>query len=224
MPGADGSDGTNAPLPGSGRTVAWSPDSRRIVYVSLRDGAPALWQYDFTTESAIRIAGQQLARFELLARPVDQAFEPDATPEEKSTILAAAFPDISADARLTLQTLAPERWAAVRAEASRVLDATERSELRDSDVEDKKAGLSGQMAGGLDENERMLAAERNLSTSSTTGRALAGSFPTSFHSAGTPASDAIIGATSTSDTASATTCPRGSDPPDTMSGTRSVVS
>jgi putative nucleotidyltransferase with HDIG domain len=115
--------------------------------------------YDFTTESAIRIAGQQLARFELLARPVDQAFEPDATPEEKSTILAAAFPDISADARLSLQTLAPERWAAVRAEASRVLDATERSELRDSDVEDKKAGLSGQMAGGLDEKERMLAAD-----------------------------------------------------------------
>jgi dipeptidyl aminopeptidase/acylaminoacyl peptidase len=30
--------GTNAPLPGSGRTVAWSPDSKRIAFVSSRPG------------------------------------------------------------------------------------------------------------------------------------------------------------------------------------------
>ena len=40
-----------------------------------------------------------------------------------------------------------------------MLDATERDELRDTDVETKKVGLSGQMAGGLDDGERMLAAE-----------------------------------------------------------------
>jgi hypothetical protein len=114
--------------------------------------------YDYTTEKAIRIAGQQLAKFEQLARPVDQAFEPDATPEEKETLLLAALPGISDAARTTLLGLTPERWAAVRAEASRVLDATERGELRDSEVEEKRAELSGQMAGGLDEGERMLAA------------------------------------------------------------------
>jgi putative nucleotidyltransferase with HDIG domain len=115
--------------------------------------------YDYTTEKAIRIAGQQLARFEQLARPVDQAFDPDATPEEKTTLLQAALPGLTDDSRVTLLALTPERWEAVRAEASRVLDATERGELRDSEVEEKKAQLSGQMAGSLNEAERMLAAE-----------------------------------------------------------------
>jgi hypothetical protein len=115
--------------------------------------------YDYTTEKAIRIAGQQLAKFEQLVRPVDQAFEADATPEEKATLLQAALPGISDAARTTLIGLPPERWAAVRAEASRVLDASERGELRDSEVEETRAELSGQMAGGLDEAERMLAAE-----------------------------------------------------------------
>jgi putative nucleotidyltransferase with HDIG domain len=40
-----------------------------------------------------------------------------------------------------------------------VLDATERAELRDDKVAQVKVGLSGQMAGGLDEGERTLAAE-----------------------------------------------------------------
>ena len=31
--------GTNAPLPGSGRTVAWAPDGKRIVFVSSVAGA-----------------------------------------------------------------------------------------------------------------------------------------------------------------------------------------
>ncbi|HSL33408.1 MAG TPA: HDIG domain-containing protein [Candidatus Limnocylindrales bacterium] len=115
--------------------------------------------YDYTTEKAIRIASQQLAKFEGLARPVDQAFDEDAMPDERTTLLMAAFPGISEGARATLLGLTTERWAAVRAEASRVLDATERGELRDSDVEETKAELSGQMAGGLDEAERMLAAE-----------------------------------------------------------------
>ena len=31
-------DGTNAPLPGSGKSVAWSPDSKQIAYVSAQSG------------------------------------------------------------------------------------------------------------------------------------------------------------------------------------------
>ena len=66
--------------------------------------------YDYTTEKAIRIAGQQLAKFEQLARPVDQAFEPDATPEEKETLLLAALPGISDAARTTARACPPQLW------------------------------------------------------------------------------------------------------------------
>ena len=53
----------------------------------------------------------------------------------------------------------PHGWAAVRTEAARVLDATLRTELRDTEVAETRSRLSGRMAGGLDEAERMLAAE-----------------------------------------------------------------
>ena len=53
----------------------------------------------------------------------------------------------------------PSRWPTIRAEAARVLDTTERSELRDTEVALTRARLSEQMAGGLSEAERMLAAE-----------------------------------------------------------------
>ncbi|HXU86925.1 MAG TPA: HDIG domain-containing protein, partial [Verrucomicrobiae bacterium] len=73
--------------------------------------------------------------------------------------LAAAVPGLTDDSRTTLVGLSKERWAAVRAEASRVLDLTERAELRDTAVESVKVALTGQMAGGLNEAERTLAAE-----------------------------------------------------------------
>ena len=53
----------------------------------------------------------------------------------------------------------PRGWAAVRTEAARVLDATLRTELRDTEVAETRTRLAGRMAGGLDEAERMLAAE-----------------------------------------------------------------
>ncbi|HEY8988160.1 MAG TPA: HDIG domain-containing metalloprotein, partial [Candidatus Limnocylindrales bacterium] len=115
--------------------------------------------YDYSTEKAIRIAVAQLAAFGRSVRTIDTAFDPATKPAERSALLQAALPGLTEDARVTLVSLKPERWAAVRAEASRVLDATERSELRDSSVDQTKVGLSGQMAGGLNEGERTLAAE-----------------------------------------------------------------
>ena len=67
--------------------------------------------------------------------------------------------DLSDQAKATLVGLDAARWAAVRTEAARVLDATERTELRDTEVAETRTRLSGRMAGGLDEAERMLAAE-----------------------------------------------------------------
>jgi hypothetical protein len=47
----------------------------------------------------------------------------------------------------------------IKTEAIRVLDSTERTELRDTEVAITRARLSEQMAGGLSEAERGLAAE-----------------------------------------------------------------
>jgi putative nucleotidyltransferase with HDIG domain len=115
--------------------------------------------YDYSSEKAIRIAGVQLKAFETRVKTVDTAFEPATKPTERTALLEAALPGLTEDARVTLAGLKADRWKAVRAEASRVLDATERLELKDSSVDQAKVGLTGQMAGGLDEGERSLAAQ-----------------------------------------------------------------
>ncbi|MEA2549800.1 MAG: cyclic-di-AMP phosphodiesterase PgpH [Chloroflexota bacterium] len=115
--------------------------------------------YDFSSGKAISIATAQKAAFGLRVRPVDQAFDATTKAEQRDTILKAALPDLTDAARETLLGLKADRWTAVRAEASRVLDLTERQPLRDTDVEPAKLGLSGLMGVGLDESERSLAAE-----------------------------------------------------------------
>src|SRR3954452_22849070 len=115
--------------------------------------------YDYSSEKAIRIATLQLSSFEAKVAPVDNAFAVGVKEDARKAILAAAVSGLDDAARTTLEGLTSDRWKAVRAEASRVLDATERAELRDTDVANVKVGLSGQMAGGLDAKERMLAAQ-----------------------------------------------------------------
>jgi hypothetical protein len=115
--------------------------------------------YDFTTAKASATAEKQLRAFEQRVRPIDQAFAETTPEDQKSTLLEAALPGIPEPVRATLRALTPERWTAVRAESSRVLEATERGELRDSQVALVQAQLSGQMAGGLAPEERTLAAE-----------------------------------------------------------------
>jgi hypothetical protein len=116
-------------------------------------------QYDFTSENAIAIAEEQQLGFERRVARIDTTFAADLTPDGHAALLETAVPELSEAARVTLIALDPARWAAVRTEAARVLDATLRTELRDSEVAEARTGLSGRMAGGLDESERMLAAE-----------------------------------------------------------------
>lgn len=116
-------------------------------------------QYDFTSENAIAVAEEQQRAFETRVAGVDTTFAVELTPEERGLLLETAVADLSRAARETLLSLDGARWAAVRTEAARVLDATLRTELRDTEVAEARMGLSGQMAGGLDETERMLAAE-----------------------------------------------------------------
>ena len=116
-------------------------------------------QYDYTSERAITIAAAQLAAFTRQVSPLDTAFAPDTSAEQRQALLDAVLPGLSADARTVLQTLAPERWAPLRTEAARVLDVTERTELRDTEEAQARERLSAQMAGELSEGERTLAAE-----------------------------------------------------------------
>jgi cyclic-di-AMP phosphodiesterase PgpH len=115
--------------------------------------------YDYSTEKATQIAQAQVAAFERQVTSVDKAFEDGTKPAEKATLLESAVPGLTDSARTTLEGLPKERWAAVRAEASRVLDLTERNQLRDTAVQQAKSTLTVQMSGGLDGDERTLAAE-----------------------------------------------------------------
>jgi putative nucleotidyltransferase with HDIG domain len=116
-------------------------------------------QYDYTSERAITIAAAQLSSFTKQVSPLDTAFAPGTSAEQRQALLDAVLPGLSDDARTVLQTMDPERWAVLRTEAARVLDVTERAELRDTEVAQARERLSAQMAGGLSDGERALAAE-----------------------------------------------------------------
>jgi putative nucleotidyltransferase with HDIG domain len=116
-------------------------------------------QYSYTTGNAIAVASEQLTLVRRAVASIDNAFEPDVTPEDRQAILADALPALSSRSRETLESLTAARWAAVKQEAVDVLDATERTELRDSDVAETRSNLADRMAGGLDEAEGMLASE-----------------------------------------------------------------
>jgi putative nucleotidyltransferase with HDIG domain len=115
--------------------------------------------YDYTSERAIAVASEQLAAFRRSIAPIETAFSDLTTPEQRQAILQLAIPGLSVDARATLLQLDAGRWAAVREEAARVLDSTERAELRDTDVAFERTRLADRMAGGLSDAERQLAAE-----------------------------------------------------------------
>jgi putative nucleotidyltransferase with HDIG domain len=116
-------------------------------------------QYTFTSENAIPIAAAQQVAFESRVSSIDTTFATDLSPEGRATLLKTAVPGLSEGAKKTLVALDAARWAAVRTESARLLDATLRTQLRDSEVDVRRSRLSGLMAGGLDEGERMLAAE-----------------------------------------------------------------
>jgi hypothetical protein len=118
------------------------------------------FQYTYTTDAAIAIAAEQSTAFERRVDKVDTAFgAEELTPEERSTLLEGAIPDLTESARETLAGLDAARWAAVRTQAAKVLDATLLAELRETDVAQTRTRLAGRMAGDLNEAERMLAAE-----------------------------------------------------------------
>jgi putative nucleotidyltransferase with HDIG domain len=115
--------------------------------------------YDYSTQKALLIANERALQLTNRVANVDNAFKPETTEAERAALLAEAIPSLSATARATLKDLTAERWAAIKAEASNVLDRIERGELKDSAVEQTKANLPLEMGGSLDAKEAALAAE-----------------------------------------------------------------
>jgi len=116
-------------------------------------------QYDFTPDKAIAIAAEQQLAFDDRVDRVDAAFDLELTSEDRQAFLETAVPNLPDTSRTELIGLDRVRWAAVRAEATRILDATLRTELRDDEVAEARTRLVGRMAGDLSESEAMLAAD-----------------------------------------------------------------
>src|SRR4051794_24711674 len=112
--------------------------------------------YDYSEAKAAEIATAQVAAFQDAVKPIDNAFAVGVKEDARKAILENALV-LTPAARQTLLELTPDRWKAVRAEASRVLEATEAKEIRDTRVDDARSGLASQMV--LQQDERALAAE-----------------------------------------------------------------
>jgi len=120
--------------------------------------AAVLPQYDYTSAKAIATSAEELTRFNQEVGPLDTAFGEKTSAADRAALVDAFIPKLTADAGTVLRTLKPERWDAVRQEAARVLDVVERTELRDDAVALVRTQLREQMAGGLSDGERTLAA------------------------------------------------------------------
>jgi len=135
--------------------------TNNVLTQAARDAARAAVpsQYDYTSVSAIATAAQQLSRFAAEVAPLDTAFATKTKPADRQALINTFLPKLPTEAQAVIQALKPDRWNAVRTEAGRVLDVTERTELRDNQVAITRLRLSEQMAGGLSDGERQLAAE-----------------------------------------------------------------
>jgi cyclic-di-AMP phosphodiesterase PgpH len=117
-------------------------------------------QYDYSPSRAITVAAGQLGQFEEAVKPVDAAFKPSVSLEDRATLLKDVLPGLpQGKARDTLLALDPDRWTFVRAESSRVLQRLEELEIRDSDVGDVRNKVRDALGTGLTSAESGLAIE-----------------------------------------------------------------
>ena len=115
-------------------------------------------QYDYTEANAAAISDAQVASFRREARVVDAASALD-DPLARRDALGRAFPELSTDARATLQSLDTTRWAIIRDEAARVLGARERTEIRDTELIEERSLLPTRFPLPWTAGEKQLASE-----------------------------------------------------------------
>jgi putative nucleotidyltransferase with HDIG domain len=116
-------------------------------------------QYDYTPERAQLTAAQQLDALDVVLTPVDAAFAAVLTPEARQAALRSAISTLSPAARETLAGLDESRWSSLRAELVRVLEATERQEVRDTVLPETRSTLDSKLSVRFGADQRTLAAE-----------------------------------------------------------------
>jgi putative nucleotidyltransferase with HDIG domain len=116
-------------------------------------------QYNYTADRARQISDQQAAAFEQTVAPVDAAYQAILTPDARAVALRAALPDLTTASKNTLASLDQVDWTALRGEMLRVLELTERQEVRDALLADVRGSIADQFAARYTGAERALAAE-----------------------------------------------------------------
>ena len=164
LPAADARPGGRRPRPRDIVAPARARLRERDPDRSRRARPPARTSRRSTTTRRTKADRHRRRAADRLRRSASPGSTPPSPPSSRPTSARALLEDGRPRPhrrRAERRSLGARRRAlgAVRTEAARVLDATLRTELRDTEVAETRTRLAGRMAGGLDEAERMLAAE-----------------------------------------------------------------
>ena len=116
-------------------------------------------QYDYTPERGQLTAEQQLQALDTTLAPVDAAFAAILTEEARQVALRAAIQHLTTSARDTLAAVTQVEWTALRGEMQRVLESTQRQEVRDTLLPEMRGSLANRVSPRFAPDERALAGE-----------------------------------------------------------------
>ena len=116
-------------------------------------------RYDFTPERARTITDQQLAAFDATVGPVDAAYTAVLDDLSRQSALRAAIPHLTTSAQDTLAGLNQVEWTALRGEMTRVLEAAQRQEVRDTALPEMRGSLTNRVNSRFSPDQRALAGE-----------------------------------------------------------------
>jgi putative nucleotidyltransferase with HDIG domain len=135
-------------------TSAVATDQRRQ---QVRDQVPP--QYDFSPERARTITDQQLAAFDATVGPVDAAYTAVLDDLSRQTALHAAIPHLTTRAQDTLAGMNQVEWTALRGEMTRVLETTQRQEVKDTVLPEVRGSMTSRVNNRFSPDQRALAGE-----------------------------------------------------------------
>jgi putative nucleotidyltransferase with HDIG domain len=116
-------------------------------------------QYDYTPERGRSTAEQQLNEYEDTVAPVDAAFAAVLTDISREAALRAAVPYLTSGAKNTLAAMDRVEWVALDGEMMRVLEQTQRQEVRDTLLAEARGSLANRVSTRFAPDERALAGE-----------------------------------------------------------------
>ncbi len=116
-------------------------------------------QYDYTPDRAQSITDQQLNAFDATVAPVDSTYSSALDEISRAAALRAAIPHLTTSAQDTLAGMNQVQWTGLRGEMTRVLESTQRQEVRDTLLADVRGSLSNRVSNRFAADQRALAGE-----------------------------------------------------------------